>query len=206
MNYHIPLLPNRIYHVFNHAVGIENLFREEKNYFYFLELVQKYVLPITNIYAFNLLPNHFHFLVHIKSEDDLKEVLKNKSMLVNLPDYSKLIMQQFSNCFNAYAKAFNKLYERKGALFIDYMKRSEIRSESYFQNCLHYIHYNAVRHGLCESIDDWYWSSYQAFIVEKPSKLARKAVMDVFSDKTYFIQFHQQKPILEEQEMEFGII
>ena len=75
MNYHIPLLPNRIYHVFNHAVGIENLFREEKNYFYFLELVQKYVLPIANIYAFNLLPNHFHFLVHIKSEDDLKEVL-----------------------------------------------------------------------------------------------------------------------------------
>jgi len=206
MNYHIPLLPNRIYHVFNHAVGIENLFREEKNYFYFLELVQKYVLPIANIYAFNLLPNHFHFLVHIKSEDDLKEVLKNKSKLVDIPDYPKLIMQQFSNCFNAYAKAFNKLYERKGALFIDYMKRSEIRSESYFQNCLHYIHYNAVRHGLCESIDDWYWSSYQAFIDEKPSKLARKAVMDVFGNKTYFVQFHQQKPILEEQEMEFGII
>jgi len=206
MNYHIPLLPNRIYHVFNHAVGIENLFREEKNYFYFLELVQKYVLPIANIYAFNLLPNHFHFLVHIKSEDDLKEVLKNKSKLVDIPDYPKLIMQQFSNCFNAYAKAFNKLYERKGALFIDYMKRSEIRSESYFQNCLHYIHYNAVRHGLCESIDDWYWSSYSAFIDEKPSKLARKAVMDVFGNKTYFVQFHQQKPILEEQEMEFGII
>lgn len=206
MKYHISLLPNRIYHVFNHAVGFENLFREEKNYYYFLELVQKYLLPIADIYAFNLLPNHFHFLLHIKSEDILKDVLKNKIKQEVQLDYSKLIMQQFSNCFNAYSKAFNKLYSRKGALFIDYVKRSEIQSDVYFQNCLHYIHHNAVRHGLCDSIDDWYWSSYQAFLNEKTSKMARKEVMDIFGDKTYYIHFHQQKPVLEAEEMEFGMI
>jgi hypothetical protein len=36
MNYHIPLVADNIYHVFNRAVGQEKLFRSNDNYLYFL--------------------------------------------------------------------------------------------------------------------------------------------------------------------------
>ncbi len=59
------------YHVFNRANNYENLFIEEKNYSYFIKLMSKYLLPIADIYAYCLMPNHFHFVLKIKSVDEL---------------------------------------------------------------------------------------------------------------------------------------
>jgi putative transposase len=51
--------PGVIYHVFNRGNNKENIFFEEENYRYFLELLKKHLLPIADIYAYCLLKNHF---------------------------------------------------------------------------------------------------------------------------------------------------
>ena len=65
-------------------------------------------------------------------------------------DFHKLIMQQLSNLLNAYAKAYNKMYDRKGALWIDYTKRFQISSDSYLSAAINYIHQNPVKQVLLQ--------------------------------------------------------
>ena len=205
MKYHCPLLPDHFYHVFNHAVGTENLFRETDNYSYFLDLAIKHIVPVADFYAYNLLPNHFHFLIKIKSEQELADHYKFQKDIVAEADmdWPKYVMQQFSNFCNAYAKAYNKRFERRGALFLDYLKRNPVDTPEYMKHCIHYIHFNAIHHGLCTSIDDWYWTSYHALLKVKPSKIQRELVLENFEGKQQFINFHNGKPKISGDELEF---
>ncbi len=41
-----------------------------------------------------------------------------------------------------------------------------IRDERDFQQHVNYIHYNPVKHGLVEQVDDWPWSTYHRYIRE----------------------------------------
>ena len=100
----IPLHPGQYYHIYNRGNNRENVFREERNYPYFLKLYAKYIEPIAETYAYCLLRNHFHFLVRIKDEKDLTG-FENLSGL-----NPSGLGQPFSNLFNAYAayaRAFN---------------------------------------------------------------------------------------------------
>jgi len=59
------------YHIYNHANGSENIFREEENYRFFLQQYDKYLGGVVDTYAYCLMPNHFHFLVGVKDPLDL---------------------------------------------------------------------------------------------------------------------------------------
>ena len=101
-------------------------------------------------------------------------------------------MEQFSNFFNSYTKSFNKVFQRKGKLFMDHLKRKEIESETYFNKIVHYIHANPVQHHYCDNIDDWNYSSYRTLIDNNQTILKRTEVLDWFGGIEYFIKFHQQ--------------
>lgn len=45
---------------------MENIFIEEKNFQYFLNLWGKYIVPVAETYSYCLMKNHFHFLVRIR--------------------------------------------------------------------------------------------------------------------------------------------
>ena len=124
MKYFEKFHPNTFYHVFNHAVGFENLFRSRENFLYFLQRFNKYFQPVGNVYAYCLMPNHFHFLLQVKDTESL--LLYANSKHNNEFDPHKLVMQQLSNCLNGYAKTYNKQYSRKGALFLDFTKRIKV--------------------------------------------------------------------------------
>ena len=76
-----PLLPDQIYHVYNHANGQDVLFREPDNYRYFLDKYAYHIHPVAETYAYCLLPNHLHLMIRIRSEDVLMEVFKEKLAL-----------------------------------------------------------------------------------------------------------------------------
>ena len=80
-----PLHPGVIYHIYNRGVNGETIFKENRNYEYFVNLYVKHIQPVAETYAFCLLPNHFHILGEIKDLSGLKPV-----------------SQFFSNLFNAY--------------------------------------------------------------------------------------------------------
>ncbi len=56
----------RFYHIYNHAVGKLDLFKDAQNYEHFLSLYDKYISPVADTYAWVLMKNHFHVMVRIK--------------------------------------------------------------------------------------------------------------------------------------------
>lgn len=203
-DYHIPLFPGSIYHLVTRAVGSEKLFRSDANYLFLLQRYQKHTSPVADTFAWCLLPNHLHLLVRVKQADVLQyhfqEVKKNKPFHPDiLPDF---IMERFSNWLNSYTKSFNKMYNRKGALFIDYLRRVEIKDDTQFRSTVFYIHKNPVHHGYCHTISDWKWSSYQSILSQKPTKLLRKEVIDTFEGNNGFVAFHNQ-PIFSKNMLQF---
>jgi putative transposase len=155
-NYHIPLLPGERYHILSRAVGHEKLFPQEANYAFFLSRFQKYILPVANLLCYCLLPNHFHLLIRVKEEKAIRSRYEQTKTKPYSPEIGPaFIMQQFSNWLNSYTKAFNTMYNRKGGLFIDYLRRIEIKNDSQFGATIFYIHKNPIHHGYCEKIEQW---------------------------------------------------
>jgi REP element-mobilizing transposase RayT len=75
-----PLEPDRIYHIYNRGINGENIFKEERNYRYFLEKYAKCISPIADTYAYCLLKNHFHLAVKIKTEQEILAFYRAKKI------------------------------------------------------------------------------------------------------------------------------
>jgi hypothetical protein len=62
-----PLLePGAYYHIYNHANGSDNLFRNDDNYMFFLKKYSEFISPVADTFAYCLMPNHFHLAVRMK--------------------------------------------------------------------------------------------------------------------------------------------
>ena len=85
-----------------------------------------------------LLRNHFHFLIRIRDPLDART------------DPSRC----FSNLFNAYARAFNRMYHRTGALFQRPFGRRAVTDDRYFVRLVTYIHHNPQHHGFVDDFCD----------------------------------------------------
>ncbi|WJK01760.1 hypothetical protein [Elizabethkingia anophelis] len=83
----------------------------------------------------------------LKSKDFFYTI-RIKAILGSSKDAHQSLMKPFSNMLNAYAKAYNKKYNRRGSLFLDFLKRKRVDSENYLLKLVHYIHNNPVNHGL----------------------------------------------------------
>ena len=181
----IPLEYGKYYHIYNRGNNRENIFIEERNYRYFLRLYAKHITPIADTYAYCLLRNHFHLLVRIKDAPDLTGFSK--------PVRSGNLSQPFSNFFNAYAKAFNKAYNRTGALFQRPFGRIEVDSDAYFTWLVVYIHQNPQKHGFVDDFRTWPYSSYRTLLSTGPTHLQRDGVSTWFDGVDNFVALHQQE-------------
>ncbi len=197
-----PLLPLHTYHIFNRANGAERAFLSDENYRHFLTRLQEYILPVARVYAYCLLPNHFHLLAQIREEEviiDFQKTIPNK-IPTELP--APFVAQQFGNAFNSYTKSFNKKYERRGSLFMRRFKRNLALTEEDFLTFLFYIHKNPVHHGLCAALGQWRYCSYNAFLSNAPTMLEREYVLDKLGGTQGFIEFHQKPVYLKGKELE----
>ena len=61
-----PLIEGEYFHIYNRGVNSENIFKEKRNYYYFLDQYFSYCSPVMETIAYALLKNHFHLLVQIK--------------------------------------------------------------------------------------------------------------------------------------------
>jgi hypothetical protein len=212
-----PLLYNTYYHIYNRGVNGENIFVEERNYDLFLKLYEKHLSPVTDLFAYCLLRNHFHVSVRVKSEEEVIKTLKvsipsktpgvshaNKrqteaSYLANReedqsrkPLGSRYVSNQFSNFFNAYAKTINKAYGRTGSLFEHPFERVPITTDRHFWNVIADIHQNPQKHGFVKDFRDWKYSSYGIFLTRKPTLVKRDKVMKWFGTIEDYLSLHNQ--------------
>lgn len=196
----IPLEPGFFYHIHNRGNNKENIFKEARNYIYFLTKLKQYLLDISEIYAYCLMPNHFHLVLKIKTYEELPS------------DYQtgkKRMHQPFSNMFNAYTKAINKATSRTGSLFQEHFGRHVINDDSYLQHVIMYVHLNAVKHGFTNDYKKYPYSSFNSLISDAQTHLQRQCIMELFGDKENFIfchraqQYHLRNQLTEIEETDY---
>ena len=179
-----PIKPGYIYHLYNRGNNKENIFKMDKNYFYFLFLLQKHFLAVSEIYAYCLLNNHFHLVIKIKDTDDL-------------PDkYRATPYRPISNMFNAYTKSINNSIKRKGSLFQEHLHRHHVKDHNYLINLILYIHLNPIKHGFSEDFQSYRFTSYNAYISDKKTNISKNFILELMGGKENFIYLHEQKEII----------
>lgn len=154
----VPLSVGEVYHVYNRTVGKEIIFQDKRYCAQILNLINYYRYPqrmrfskyklltpelrqnywhsisinsaLVDIYAFALMPNHYHFVLHQKTP--------------------KGIINFISNLQNSFAKYFNTITSRTGGLFQDRFKARLIRNEKELKHVIRYTHLNPVTSNLIE--------------------------------------------------------
>ncbi len=200
-NYLANFYENGIFHVYNRTNNKELLFKSDENRLYFLKQFAKYLSPFLDTFCWNLLPNHFHFLVQIKSMEEIKNHLKSlpreslkpieKQYLTDATTTELLLELEWKRFFTSYSMAFNKQQNRTGNLFHRPFKRIEIDKESHFTQAIVYIHANAQHHNLCKDFTQHKWTSWHSMLSNNPTGLKREEVLEWFGGFEKFIEIHK---------------
>ncbi len=162
------------YPLYNRGNNRGPIFTEERNYYYFLDLMWKYLLPILDLYAYCLLPNHFHLLIRVKDLEDIKSG-SDSALNLSIP---------LSSCFGTYTKGFNKSNSRTGKLFEGRFKRNLILCDQQLFQTIKYIHHNPQNHGLVKDFRIWPYSSYWNYINRNSGGLIYEGLL---CDRDFYI-------------------
>jgi REP element-mobilizing transposase RayT len=168
----VVLQAGNYYHVYNRGNNRQLIFLERENYLYFLRQLQaRLISKGVDIVAYCLMPNHYHLLVYLQTDD-----------------FSKL-MQAFALC---YTKAINKRHHQKGSLFQGPFNAIRVNSDEYLATLTRYIHLNPVRANLVEKAEEWEFSSYQEYIKLRQSNLLSlnemRSLLDTTEDYRSFVE------------------
>ena len=212
-----PLLPGHYYHIYNRGNNGDNIFFEERNYRYFLQLYARHIEPVAETFAYCLLRNHFHVAVRVRTDEERRNqtgavletavletaVLETGAVLETAPVLEAPVLETapvlelkpphryFNNFFIAYAKAINKAYGRTGSLLEKPYRRKLVDSERYFTRLITYIHQNPQKHGFVDDFRDCPWSSYHIITTSRPTRLGRAFVIEQFGGMNNFVKAHQ---------------
>lgn len=205
----IPFQPEIFYHIYNHSVGNDLLFLEEKNYGYFLNLYTKHIASIAHTFAFCLMPNHFHFVIKIKSFDNLCKNLwcrMDQTPVDTISAMQRGISHKFGNLQNAYAKAINKMYKRRGTLFCSSINRKILNTDEYIKTAIKYVHLNPVNHGFVNNAGHYKYSSYNAYLNLKQTDLSTQLPdLVIFEGVEIFNSNHISEVGIENYSVRFDI-
>lgn len=210
--YLLPLEEGKFYHIYNQGNNKENIFLTANNYEYFLRKFDLYLSDLVEVYAFCLMPNHFHFLIRVKEFDRMdtmsKHSISSKYGLsfenlfpINGIAYKKLmesenkievvVSELFRRLFLSYSKSINKQTGRTGSLFRKNFKRKEITDSKYLQQAVIYIHRNPLHHGFSVDFRDYPWSTYSKIVEDRITKLRKEEVLGWFDNKKNYLAVHQ---------------
>jgi REP element-mobilizing transposase RayT len=140
----------------------ETIFKDERDYIMFLELLKKYQEQYgIKIFAYCLLPDHFHLLVELRKEpqNDAEGARTSQEISAFMRDLN-----------NNYTKYFNGRYERKGHLFRERFKAALVEKEPYLLKMTAYIHLNPQKLGLIDDAKKYAYSSYQLYLHDEQAK------------------------------------
>lgn len=178
----LELREDYFYHIFNRGNNGEKIFYEYRNYEYFLNKFHEHLKNYLELYAYCLLPNHFHLLIKV-----IKECITiTKQNKTN----KRTISKAFSNFFNCYSKSINKQQGRYGNLFQRPFKRKLINKDGYLETVVYYIHQNPIHHGMSNKMEDYNWSSYNSILNEQSIFINTGEVISWFGNKEDFINIH----------------
>lgn len=155
MSFRIQSVPGEFYHVFNRGVEKRVVFTNDHDYQRFLilmflvndivavdvknefryhtlpEMLHRERVPLVDIHAFSLLPNHYHLLLSPLIDGGIAKFIQKLA--------------------TGYTMYFNTINERSGALFQGKYKIKYSEDEFYTKYLFEYIHLNSIRERFDES-------------------------------------------------------
>lgn len=133
------------YHVVIKGADRQLLFEEAKDYKKYLDILEYYKGKFQfNIYAYCLMSNHVHLLIHHPDSTSLESI--------------------FRHINTTYATWFNLKYNRTGFVQDGRYFSEPVEDSRYLLTVVKYIHYNPTKAGLEQSPGMGYpWSSYRDY-------------------------------------------
>lgn len=170
------LATNEVYHVYNRGVEKRDIFSNKRDYLRIFDLINYYRFAdcpikysyfkdlsleekhtilknledrsrkLVDIYAFCLMPNHFHFLLKQLSDNGVSKFM--------------------AKITNGYSHYFNIRYERVGHLFQGNFGAKRIEDNEQLLHVHRYIHLNPVSSYLIDfkELEKYIYSSYQDYL------------------------------------------
>ena len=197
------LVPDHFFHVYNRTNNKELLFLDDEDRSRFLLSYFYYLSPMVDTFAYCLLPNHFHFLIKVKSLGEILRFLRSrknpkptkiqkKFLQGTSSEYpAHLIVQsQFHRFFTSYSMFIYNKWDREGNLFHRPFKRLPVQSERYLANLIFYIHFNPLKHGIIGDFTSYPWSSFQSLTKPQENGLMRRELLEWFGGEQAFQAFH----------------
>lgn len=165
-----PLEVNHYYHIYNRGNNKDRLFYTEDNYEFFLRRYHYFLDDYVITYAYCLIPNHFHFLIRVVSDN---------------------VSHQFQKFFQSYAISINIQENRTGSLFQKTFRRILIQDNVYLKWLVFYIHHNPEKHSVSKDYKHYKYSSYACFLSGLDNVIKYDEVCDWFGGRKAFIEFHK---------------
>lgn len=158
-----------IHHVMSRGIEKRLLFMDSQDRDEFTKRLSKCVSETDiEIYAWVLMPNHFHFLLKT-GETALSQFMR------------KLL--------TGYALYFNNRHDRVGHLFQNRYKSILVQKDLYFQKLIKYIHLNPLQAGMVsgkEGLNEYKWSGHYELLNKSNQRIIKAdAVFNAFGDSKY---------------------
>ena len=159
------------YHIVFRGINHQNIFEEEQDFEYMLEIFKKLKQEMQfEIHAYCLMTNHVHILLKESQTGDISTILKR--------------------LLTKYVMEFNKKYQRSGALIGSRYKSKVVEVDEYFIPLIIYIHQNPLRAGIVKKLENYKYSSYCEYLGER--KFVNVQLSLEMLGKKEWIKAHQQ--------------
>jgi putative transposase len=130
------------YHILNRGNGRQRVFHKDADYFAFLALFEQMRDRFAvDLFAYCLMPNHFHLLVKVAQGENLSRG-----------------MQWFTT---THVRRYHRHYQSSGHLWQGRYKSFPVLDDDQFLTVARYVEGNPVRAGLVDTATDWVWSSHR---------------------------------------------
>ena len=142
-----------VYHVMMRGINHQRIFEDSEDHYTFLQCLrsaqEQYTpcgdrLPSTcHYYAYALMSNHFHLLLHAK-DDTVGNIVKRIA--------------------SSYVYYFNRKYGRDGHLFKERFRSEPCEDWTYFVTLLRYIHQNPFKTGVVSRVSEYEFTSWHEYL------------------------------------------
>ncbi|MDP2921882.1 MAG: transposase [Candidatus Omnitrophota bacterium] len=137
--------PGAIFHVTSKGDNDQPIFIDDSDRQDFLQILWKYKREYKfSLHSLTLMLTHIHDVIQVNNEDTISEIMHD----IN----------------STYSKRFNWKHSKTGHLFKDRFHAKLIQDDKYFLQATQYDHLNPVKAGIVKNAEDYYWSSYRAYL------------------------------------------
>lgn len=144
------LFEDHMYMVDNHSVARNPMFASPEMQQYFIEKMEKYLKPISQIIGHTLNDNEFQILLKLKPRADFEAHFLSKQKeevpQEEIPESTYIFSKAMSDLQVSFVKHFNYVYNRSGSLMARRFGRELVETEADMKNWIKLLNGGVKRH------------------------------------------------------------